>query len=103
MPKGELKRIDIQDVRDLEALAEEVRLTKEPQVLQRGNEDIAMVTPVAPPKARRVPRGKPFTMHDPLWSVMGIGRSEGPTDVSANKHKYIADVIYAESHPSPEA
>lgn len=43
--------------------------------------------------------GQPFTMDDPLWSLVGTGRSEGPTDVARNKHKYVADAIYAESHP----
>ena len=40
---------------------------------------------------RRLPRGKPTSADDPLWSIIGIGRSDGPTDVSANKHKYLAE------------
>lgn len=46
--------------------------------------------------------GQPFTLDDPLWSLIGTGQSEGPTDVARNKHKYVADAIYAESHPQRE-
>ena len=44
-------------------------------------------------EARRSPlrKGKPITADDPLWQLIGIGRSEGPTDVSQNKHKYLAE------------
>jgi hypothetical protein len=46
---------------------------------------------LAPVRRRRKPR--PFTLDDPLLDIIGIGHSEGPTDVSSNKHKYIADAI----------
>ena len=42
-------------------------------------------------------RGKVFTKEDPLWHLVGIGRS-GQTDVSENKHKYVAEA-YADLHP----
>ena len=38
----------------------------------------------------RVKRGGVFTKEDPLWRLVGIGHSEGPSDVSENKHKYLA-------------
>ena len=47
------------------------------------------VTPVEPDELL----GKPFTFDDPLWEIVGIGRSEGPNDVARNKHKYLADAI----------
>lgn len=37
---------------------------------------------------------KPFTMDDPLWDIVGIGRSEGPTDVSENVDHYLAEAYY---------
>src|SRR3990172_4171341 len=39
----------------------------------------------------RVKRGGVFTKEDPLWRLVGIGHSEGPGDVSENKHKYLAE------------
>src|ERR1700730_1815404 len=44
----------------------------------------------SPTKSRRG-RGKPITADDPLFRLIGIGRSEGAGDVSANKHKYLAE------------
>ena len=57
-----------------------------------------LVTPVEPKRPTRKPsvlRGKPFTMQDSLWNIVGIGRSEGPADVATNKHKYLADAYAA--------
>jgi len=38
----------------------------------------------------------PFTEDDPLFGIIGIGSSK-PTDVSANKHKYLAEA-YEDLH-----
>ncbi len=67
--------------------------------LQREAVD-QFIKPIKPTKTKRapsIPRGKPFTMDDPLWNIVGIGRSTGPTDVSENKHKYLAEA-YADLH-----
>ena len=40
--------------------------------------------------------GKPFTMKDALWSVFGIGESDDPTDVSENKHEYLAEAYLSD-------
>jgi hypothetical protein len=44
-------------------------------------------------------RGRPLTLDSPLWNIVGMADSgpEGPTDVSRNKHKYLADA-YADLH-----
>ena len=64
------------------------------------------VEEVVPQRARRaapIPRGKPFTEDDPLWKVVGIGRSGGKANVAANKDDFIADALIAEFHPPEEA
>jgi excisionase family DNA binding protein len=38
---------------------------------------------------------KVLTPDSSFFKLVGIGRSSGPTDVSTNKHKYIADAIQA--------
>jgi hypothetical protein len=44
------------------------------------------------PQKRRIRRPRRhFNADDPLFKIMGIGESTGPTDVSSNKHKYLAD------------
>ena len=42
-------------------------------------------------RARGTLKGKPTSEDDPLWNIVGIGRSAGPSDVSANKKKYLAE------------
>ena len=50
------------------------------------------VTPSQPgPSSRR--RGHPFTMADPLWTIVGMVHSEGPGDVSERKQDYLAEAI----------
>jgi hypothetical protein len=83
------KRIDISSIPELLSMAQEVRSTNEPRILQQESEDLAMLTPIKPVAKRRL-RGKPTTADDPLWKLIGIGHS-GKGDISANKHKYLAD------------
>lgn len=40
---------------------------------------------------------QPFTLDDPLWSLIGIIDDDGPDDMSANHDKYLAE-IYADLH-----
>ena len=97
MAERDIERIDIAEVADLDALAEEVCRTNKPRILRRASEDVAMVAPVGPAKRKRAPRGKPFTRDDALWNIVGIGQSDGPTDVASNKHRYLAEA-YADLH-----
>ena len=84
------KRIDISRIPELLRIAQEVRSTNEPRILQQESEDLAMLTPIKP-VAKTNPRGKPTTADDPLWKLIGIGHS-GKSDISENKHKYLAEV-----------
>lgn len=36
---------------------------------------------------------KPITADDPLWNIVGIINDDGPTDVSENIRRYVADAI----------
>ncbi len=90
------KKVQITQATDIVALAEEVRRTNRPAMLQRNSENIALLTPVRD-EDEQVLAGQPFTMDDPLWDIVGVGESEGVTDVSSNKHKYVADA-YADLH-----
>jgi hypothetical protein len=83
------KRVDISGIPELLSIAQEVRQTNEPAILQQEREELAMLTPIKPVAKRRV-RAKPTSADDPLWNLVGIGHS-GKGDVSANKHKYLAE------------
>ena len=85
----ETKHIDVSSIPELLKLAQEVRRTNEPAVLQQEREDLAMLTPIKP-VAKRSVRGKPTSVGDPLWKLVGIGHS-GRGDISENKHKYLTE------------
>lgn len=74
---------------NLSAVFDQVARQEEPITVERDGRLF-----VLRPKARRRAR-KPrhFSLADPLFDIVGTGRSTGPTDVSSNKHKYIADAI----------
>ena len=50
-------------------------------------------------QANEADEDKLFTHNDPLWNLVGIAASDedGPTDVSANKLKYLAEA-FADLH-----
>jgi hypothetical protein len=83
-----LKHIDAIKLPDVLRIAEEVQRTQEPRLIKRGDEELAVVSPISP---TIIQRGRPTTLDDSLWNIIGIGRSKGPTDTSANKHKYLAE------------
>jgi excisionase family DNA binding protein len=56
-----------------------------------------LVSPVVPTAAPAEFAGTPFTFDDPLWDLVGVIEDDGPTDVSTNADRYLADA-YAESH-----
>ena len=59
--------------------------------LREGEEIIISLEEVPASEKKTRTRAKPFTGDDSLWKLVGIGRAEGTTDVSQNKHQYIAD------------
>ena len=48
--------------------------------------------------------GRPTRADDPLWNIIGIASDDdGPTDVSSNKHKYLAEAYMPKSRISEAA
>lgn len=80
--------VDISDDVDLLQLAQEVQAMNEPRVLRHEGADLAILAPV---KRRRRSSGKATSADDTLWNIVGMGSSEGPTDVSGNKYEYLSD------------
>ena len=56
-------------------------------------------TPIEIETATR--RGKIFTKDDALWNLVGIADKDVPSNVSENKHKYLAEA-YADLHPGKQ-
>lgn len=92
-----VKPIDIGDSPDLLRLVEDIRASNSPRVLRRDNEDVAIIRPLKRAASTRLPRGRSAGADDPLWQLVGAGASEGPGDVSTQKHRYLAEA-YADHH-----
>jgi hypothetical protein len=102
---AEREPIEIGDSPELTRLVDEVAKSGEPRVLRRKGKDVAVITPVAKQRRRsRVKAPKPTTADSPLWEIIGLAQKyehlldpNRPTDVSENKHKYLAEA-YADLH-----
>jgi hypothetical protein len=90
----ELKSVDITHAPDVLRLAEEVARSGVPFLLRKDDADVALLSP-APPTPRHARRRKSTSSDDPLASIIGIAEAadfpEVPGDVSANKHRYLAE------------
>lgn len=92
--------VDISNAPDLERLAEAVRLSGKPHALKRGAETVAVIRPATrkeggttSPRRRRTGVLGP---DDALFQLIGIGAS-GRSDVSSNKHTYLAEAYRAKA------
>ncbi|MDO8691445.1 MAG: hypothetical protein Q7R39_15800 [Dehalococcoidia bacterium] len=83
-----LKRIDVSGVPELLTIAEEVRNTRDPRLLRRDNEDLAIVMPVKPASKPRTRRVKTKADYESFRSAAG-----GWKDVDTDR--LVAD-IYAD-------
>ena len=79
------------------ALFDEVASGRSVTVEQDGQ--LIRLSSVRRPKRR--PR-RESSLDDPLRDIVGIGHYTGPTDVSSNKHKYLADAA-ADLHEPQDA
>jgi len=88
----ELRPIDINEIHgtaELLHIVEELRQTHESGVIKRDGEDLAILRPVHAAR-RSHPRRGPITPNDPLFELVGIGKSGIPGGVSGKKHEYLA-------------
>ncbi len=90
----ELESVDISDTFDLLRLAEEVHRTQTPRLVRRHDQDLVIVSPA--PRSVRRRSVRRLTEDDPLLSLIGLGRSGRPGDVSENKHRYLPESYGAE-------
>src|SRR5437867_3565876 len=85
----ELRSVDATTTPEILQLAQEVARTRVPVMIKTDQEDLAVLTPAAQP-TRRSGRAKPVTEDDPLFSLIGIGRSQTPGGMSGRKHEALA-------------
>jgi hypothetical protein len=85
----ELDHVDISDVPEVLRLAEEVHKSNKPRVLTRNHEQLAVIMPLQQPR-RRGRRTGVITRDDPLFRMIGTGRSGIPGGISGRKYEYFA-------------
>lgn len=96
-----MRTIDVASQPELLALVEEVQREGRPCLLKRGDEEVAVIAPVeraTRPRRRRRRiewKGPPTAA---WWdSITDVWvDDEGPTDMSTNKNKYLAEAYEAE-------
>ncbi len=98
MLNKEVKQIDISNTPELIRLAEEVQKSNQVTILTKDGKEVLEVRPPKPARRKRA-KGGPITMDDPLTKLIGIAHS-GVGDISANKHKYLAE-DYLKHHKNP--
>jgi hypothetical protein len=84
-------RVDVTNSPDLLHLVEVVEQGGVSCVLVRGNEEIAIVSPLHHDTSAA--RGRPRRSREPerILNIIGIGASGEPTDVAQHKDEYLAD------------
>ena len=89
-----MKSVDVSNSLELLNLAREVQRTGEPRILMCGDQEIAVLAPSSESVVgRRRPPRRRAVASVPAWvqAIVDVGRTDGPTDVSRNKHKYLAE------------
>ena len=83
---SEMQPIDSASIPGLDHLVDEVQRTRQPRVIRRNNEDVAVLSPAGPARPRGT-RGRVLTKDDPLFGLIGIGDSGIPGGISGKKHE----------------
>jgi hypothetical protein len=95
---GEAQYVDVAKIPELLRLAQEVQRTRQVRILTRDREELALLGPVKGLKQPARPRARRTGPDDPYWGLVGLASSRGPTDVSADKYRYLAEA-YAPEMP----
>ena len=83
--------IDVSDAKEVLDLAEEVRRSGVGRLLKRGEQVLALLTPVVP-RQRAHPRETASTEErDTLLDIIGIAASAEPTDIARYEQEYLAE------------
>jgi hypothetical protein len=83
--------IDITESTELLALVEEVRRSGVGRLLKRGEQELALLTPVTGRRKAHPPREVAGDEHDTLLDIIGIGASSEPTDIAQREGEYLAE------------
>lgn len=88
---SDAQAIDITDSTEMLDQAKEVHRSGVGRLLKRGEQVLALLTPVVPPQPVRLSQPSPGEAQDSLLSIMGLGSSAGPTDIARDEQEYLAE------------
>ena len=91
---AEPQPIDVTGSRELLDLAEEVQRSGVGRLLMRGEQELALLTPVGPrpsPGGRSHRQQSAGAERDAILNIVGIGASAEPTDVARHEREYLAE------------
>jgi hypothetical protein len=99
---GDLTPLDVTDTPEILRLAEEVARPGVSRVLRHDGKDLAVIGPAPSNGHRQSPAASTPLTSPNAWleDLIGMGQSDGPTDVSANIHTYVAEATHAEGRHS---
>ena len=89
--------MDVNHSPELLSLAQEVKRTGTARVLRADGEELAWVVP--PKGKKRSRKGKPTSADDPFWRIIGMGRTEEPSDVSEHVDEFLAEWEVSNNRP----
>lgn len=88
------RTVDIGEVSDLAALADEVNRTQQPCVVQRDGQDLVVVSPAKPKTTPRLGRRSRGTQKSSLLDLIGIGEGNIEGGISERKHEALLDAHF---------
>jgi len=87
----EVKPIDVTESSELLNLAEDVRRSGVSRLLKRGEQELALLTPVTPRRKAQSRRQAAGDKRDAILNIIGIGESVEPTDIAQHEGEYLAE------------
>jgi len=89
MMADELPPLDISRANEVRRLVAEVQASEQARALQINQQMVAILAPARSGQGT-AQRGKATSASDPLWAIVGLGQSDGPSDVAENIDTYLA-------------
>ena len=94
----EAQPLDVSQNPALLAFAREVKRSGMPRLLRADGEALVRVSPIR--AAARSRKGERTSADDPIWNIVGMGRSEGgPSDVSEHVDEFLAEWEVSQNRP----
>jgi hypothetical protein len=94
----EAQPFDVSQNPELLSFAREIKRSGTPRLLSADGEELVRVSPIR--ATRRSLKGKRTSADDPVWHIIGMGRSVGgPSNVSEHVDEFLAEWEVSQNRP----